>query len=111
MQIGKRRWHAWRQRFLAGVHVRHDTCMMCGPLSSHFSHSSACREFSAIIYLNDVPTSSGGATELRFPNGSTVAVQPVIGSALVFRSEMIHRGSRLTAGEKLIWNQWVRSRR
>lgn len=71
-----------------------------------------CRVFTAVLYLNSLPADAGGATALRFADGSETRVQPREGSALFFLSTMLHTGEEVRgAGQhKLIVNQWIRFR-
>jgi len=71
-----------------------------------------CRVVTAILYLNSLPEGAGGATALRFADGSVARVQPREGSALFFLSTMKHTGEEVrgTGQHKVIVNQWIRFR-
>jgi hypothetical protein len=96
-------------RYAAGGHYGWHTDKYLGTTCG-FLPSSDCRAFTAIVYLNTVPASAGGATALKFDDGRVVRVQPKAGTALFFLSSMMHEGEALLEGEKLILNQWVRDR-
>ncbi len=71
---------------------------------------NGCRAYTAIVYLQTVPEANGGATAIRFSDGSEVRVQPRRGTALFFHSYLTHRAEPLRAGQKAILNQWIRFR-
>lgn len=66
------------------------------------------------MYLNTVPSSCGGATRFMSPPGPEesgadwskytvqLAVQPVLGSALLFRDDVWHDGEEVTKGVKYL---------
>lgn len=72
--------------------------------------TNACRGFTAIVYLDDVPDAAGGATSIRFADGSTSHVQPEAGAALFFHAYLMHRAEPLLIGRKTILNQWIHFR-
>ena len=92
-----------------------------GPFRAEFKRGTGDRSLRTfMLYLNDVPKSAGGATNIvsgsssaqwctaegRFvrAEGSEVngAVQPRAGSAIVFNHRILHEGERLTEGTKWI---------
>ncbi|MBZ0287412.1 MAG: 2OG-Fe(II) oxygenase [Anaerolineae bacterium] len=59
--------------------------------------------YTVLFFLND--GFEGGETRFRVRDGDgvkTVGVQPVTGHALIFRHEMLHEGSAVSAGRKYI---------
>ena len=55
------------------------------------------------LYLNSIPSSAAGATRFLSPkNEVLVAVQPVLGQALLFRDDVWHDGEEVKAGVKYL---------
>ncbi|CZR69187.1 uncharacterized protein PAC_19087 [Phialocephala subalpina] len=79
-----------------------------GKFSPHFDGQrfasvDSCSFQTVNIYLNTVPTSNGGATRfLTIPQKVLAQVQPVLGTAAIFRETVWHDGEELRGGEKFL---------
>ncbi|GMH92293.1 hypothetical protein TrVE_jg7548 [Triparma verrucosa] len=100
-----------------GAH--HDTGVLFDDGSVEFPANPPRRVCTFFVYLNDVPSNSGGST--RFPllkneDGTVLEVQPVKGSAVLWSNITkegdvdpltVHEGVAITKGNKYGMNIWV----
>jgi len=60
-----------------------------------------CSKITIQLYLHDVPTQAGGATNfLSLSEERAIRCQPVVGSVLLFTQDLYHEGERLETGLK-----------
>eukprot|EP00929_Paragymnodinium_shiwhaense_P113261 TRINITY_DN8151_c0_g2_i1.p1 TRINITY_DN8151_c0_g2~~TRINITY_DN8151_c0_g2_i1.p1 ORF type:complete len:284 (+),score=63.70 TRINITY_DN8151_c0_g2_i1:189-1040(+) len=85
-----------------------------GPGGFYTRHSDGFgREWTALLYLNEVEESAGGETEffLVLHKDKKVAVRPKRGSAVIFSAQLQHQSKPLTKGIKWVANQWIHKER